>query len=336
MTSPPSRFRASFVVLAGSLALAGCSSSSDGDPASSPGTSAAGAGGSSAAGAGGSSSAGAAGTGGSAAVTPGIKRDGNKVTITMEPFVVPPGEEVYRCQNFANPFDGDVDVTRFASHMPEGSHHLLVFYKPGIADGPLAPCSGLEFTASPYSTQLPDDEVKYPAGVGAHVQKSNGFRLQSHYLNTTKEPINATVQVTLDLADPGVTLQPAGVLFMVQPSFSVPPNTKQTVTRTCKLPVDANILLASGHMHRHGTHFEASIDGKLVYQTDMWNDPKPGRFDPPMTFPAGAQIKFSCTFQNNETTPLTFGESAKTDEMCISNMQFYPLPAGSPATLDCK
>jgi hypothetical protein len=285
--------------------------------------------------AGGSAGQAAGGAGGAAPTGKGgIARDGNLVTVTMDSFTVAPGEEAYYCQNFANPFDGDVDVEKFASEMTQGSHHLLFFYSPKAKDAPVESCSGLEFHATPYSTQLPSDSVEYPAGVGARIKQSDGFRVQSHYLNTTDQPITALVQVTLRLAAQPVAQQ-AGVLFMIQPDFSIPPGTKQTVSRHCKLPMDANIILASGHMHRHGVGFVASIAGQTIHQTDSWSDPPPTHYSPPIAFKKGDPIDFSCTFQNDETVPLTFGESAFTNEMCITNVQFFPLPAGSAATLDC-
>ena len=65
---------------------------------------------------------------------PGSSDDG-MITLTMSPFVVPAGGEVYKCQNFANPFGGaDTEVTAFESHMTKGSHHLLLFYKPGATE----------------------------------------------------------------------------------------------------------------------------------------------------------------------------------------------------------
>lgn len=311
-------------------ALAACSSSDDGAGSAAAAAGASGAAGSSSAGAGGSSSAGSAGD-----AKGSIVKEGDVTTITMDTFVVEPGEEVYRCQNFVNPFEGDVDVGKFESHMTPGSHHLLVFYQKVAETGEATPCSGLEFHASPYSTQLPEDSVEYPSGVGARVKKADGFRLQSHYLNTTKSPINAVVQVKLHTL-PGGATQQAGVLFMVQPSFKVEPKTQQTVTRKCKMPLDASIVLASSHMHKHGTHFVASIAGQTVHEVNTWADPPPSRFNPPLAFKKGDPIEFACTFQNDGSVPLTFGESAESNEMCIANMQFFPVPDGSPVTMDCQ
>ena len=62
---------------------------------------------------------------------------GISVTIEMTNFDVQPGEEVYKCQNFANPFNGNTEIGGFESHMTAGSHHLLLFYKGGAKNGPI-------------------------------------------------------------------------------------------------------------------------------------------------------------------------------------------------------
>ena len=43
--------------------------------------------------------------------------------------------------------------------MSAGSHHLLVFYRPGGSPQPMSTCSGLEFTSGPYGSQTPDAVV---------------------------------------------------------------------------------------------------------------------------------------------------------------------------------
>src|ERR1700722_10565969 len=49
-------------------------------------------------------------------------------TLTITPFTVAPGAEVYMCQWFANPFGGqDVDIVEIDGQMSEGSHHFFVF-----------------------------------------------------------------------------------------------------------------------------------------------------------------------------------------------------------------
>jgi hypothetical protein len=48
------------------------------------------------------------------------------VTLVSDTFTIPAGKDVYKCQDFANPFHGQqVDIIKHESHMAEGSHHVL-------------------------------------------------------------------------------------------------------------------------------------------------------------------------------------------------------------------
>lgn len=317
--------RSAFFPVIASLCLVACT-----DPQGSNGSSGGG---------GAGSSGGTGGTGGSTSTSTSSSSTstvlGETVTLEMDSFDVPPGGEVYKCQNFANPFGGDADVSAFESHMTPGSHHLLLFYKDVVSNGPLQDCSGLEFAATPYSTQLPDDTVAFPPGVAAAIPPSLGLRLQSHYLNTTAETVTAHVKVILHLAAPGTVTDRAAVLFIVQPNIHIPPNTTQDVTYDCNIPVDMSVIKTASHMHKHGTKFVSTVAGAPFYSTDTWDEPKPAFFDPPMQLHAGDPLHFACTFQNNGPDTLTFGESAQTNEMCILGASFYPAPFGQP-TIDCQ
>ncbi|MFO0549732.1 MAG: hypothetical protein U0271_15170 [Polyangiaceae bacterium] len=261
---------------------------------------------------------------------------GESVTITMASFDVGPGEEVYKCQDFANPFGGDAEVAAFESHMTQGSHHLLLFYKDGATDSALEDCSGLEFAATPYSTQLPDDGTAFPDGVSALITAGTGLRLQSHYLNTTSSTLTAHVEMTFHLVEPGVETQHAGVMFIVEPQFVIAPHSAQTVTHDCNVPLDMNVIKASSHMHKHGTHFEATVGGLPLYDTDEWSDPVPTVFNPAKPLQGGAPLHFECAFQNDSDQFLTFGESAQTNEMCIFVASFYPVPDDQTVTIGCN
>ena len=283
-----------------------------------------------------SSGTGALASTGSTASSSSGGTGGTTVTLTMDSFMVPPGGEVYYCQNFANPFGAmDAEVSEFESHMTTGSHHMLLFYEtmggPNyLASGQsaLEKCSGLEFAATPYGSQTQDDSLTFPPGVAALVPGSNSLRIQSHYLNTTMNTLTANVEVTFHLAAKGSVQNQAGVLFVVDPNFAVLPNSSAVVVDDCTLPQDMTLMRASSHMHRHGTNFVATIAGNQVYQTTAWSDPKPAVFAPPEVLHAGDPLHFECSFTNTGTTTLTFGESALTNEMCIFTGSFYPTPPG--------
>jgi hypothetical protein len=100
------------------------------------------------------------------------------------------------------------------------------------------------------------------------------------------------------------------------------------VKKTCSLPWDVNLIQATGHMHRHGTDFVASANGKTLFESTAWSDVKPAFFDPPAKLSAGTQVDFACTFDNDGAGDIHYGDSAATDEMCIFSAQFYPAPLG--------
>jgi hypothetical protein len=268
---------------------------------------------------------------------------GDTVTISMDSFVVPAGSEVYKCQNFANPFGGqDGNVAKFESHMTAGSHHMLLFYRPAATDDPIQDCSGLEFTATPYGTQIPDDSLSFPPGVAALIPTSIGLRMQAHYLNTTGQDITAHVTTTFHLAEPGTISSFAGVLFVPNLDINVAPHAMGAVVSypkapaTCNTPFEMNLIRANSHMHQHGIKFDATINGAPVLDTTDWNEPKPALFDPAMKVAAGSPLAFSCTYNNNTASPLTFGESAATNEMCIFSAAYYPVPSPNDVTTTCQ
>jgi hypothetical protein len=236
---------------------------------------------------------------------------------------------VYFCQDFVNPFGGkDANVDEFESHMTTGSHHLTLFYADVAASTHATPCTSLgSFAPTPYSSQELDDALSFPAGVAAFLPGTTGISLQSHYLNTTSSAVTAHVEVLLHRTLGAVEHQ-AAVLFVADKNIDVPAASSATVTDDCSLYADAHILRTSSHMHQHGTRFAASLGGETVYETTSWSDPKPALFDPPIVAPAGTALHFQCSYSNPGPSPLTYGESALTDEMCIFMASFYPAPPG--------
>jgi hypothetical protein len=275
----------------------------------------------------------AGGSGGDGgAATHAITDDGHGTyTMTLDHFTVAPGAERYACQNFANPFGGaNGALHAFASHMTPGSHHLLVFYKPSATDAPLTDCSGTEFAPGPYGSQRPDDALAFPDGVAAVVAPSDGFRVQAHYLNATQAPLDVTVTVTMTRIDESAVHDRAAVLFFSNSAIDVPAGASGVVAqKSCTLPFAVNLVQATGHMHQHGREFSATAAGATIFSSSVYSDVTPALFDPPLALPSGTVVTFACTYDNSDgTTPLAFGDSARTDEMCIFSAQFFPAPFG--------
>lgn len=300
------------------------SSGSSGGASNSSGSSGGGSSGSS----GGSTSSSSSG-GSSSGGNPDAGVSDQSVTLTMGPFTVPAGSEVYKCQTFANPFGGmDVDIKEYEEHMTQGSHHMFVFFSPGATNGALDDCpnGGFEYHPYPFSAQSPDATLTYPPTVGSRIPASMGFMLNAHFLNVGSTDLQATLTVTFHLALPGAVTQYAGVVFMNNVGITIPPGqTPVTATKTVTMPQDMNVIESASHMHQRATNFVATSGSQQLYTSPSWSNPVPATYSPPLHLASGSPVTWSCTYVNDTGQTLTFGESAQTNVMCIYTMQFYPI-----------
>jgi hypothetical protein len=267
---------------------------------------------------------GGAATGGTAGTYPDV------VTIKTTKRVVPAYDEAFFCQNFANPFGRDVDVIQSESFMTPGSHHLFVFYEPGATDGPVEDCSGLEFQKAVHGAQVPQLKIDYPPGVGRHFGTDSGIRVLAHYLNTTDKDIDAEITVVFNVVPAGTIQYEAASVFFNNLDLYVPKLSSGQATKTCTLPYDIKLLSSISHMHQYGTSFVAKTgDGTVLYQGTDWSEPITKNYEPPLDLKMNTQITWTCSYDNTaNSSPLTFGESAKTNEMCIFAGTYYPAPGG--------
>ncbi|MGO9839196.1 MAG: hypothetical protein ACLP1X_33860 [Polyangiaceae bacterium] len=314
--------------VAGGSSSSGASGSSGGGSGSSSGTG----GSSSGASSSGASSSGSGLTTGDAGLqnNPDIDYTVAPVTLTMSTFTVQPGAEVYYCQNFANPWGKQVDIKTYSLDMGVGSHHMFAFYASDATNGALAACpnGGNTFGAFTFVSQTPKATVTYPQSVGATIPSGTGFQMMVHYLNTTSSTLTSSVALTMWVAKPNVVTNHAGVLFLNQATMTVAATctTGCPSTGTYQLPQDVYILQAAGHMHKFATNFVATTStGVTLYTNTQWSEPEPENYSPPLMLASGTTITWTCTDVNTTGEELTFGESAETNVMCISQNVFYPV-----------
>jgi hypothetical protein len=261
------------------------------------------------------------------------------VTLTMTSFAVPAAGEVFKCQDFANPFHGQsVDITRYDLAMSPGSHHMLLFDTSGASDGPLIDCpqGGLQLGPSTFGAQSPMATDTFPAGIGAAVPAGMGFTMDAHYINVGASPIQADVKVIMYVARPGLVTQHAGRLQFILTNISIPATGQPaTVSGSCSVSQDVNFVSTGSHMHQRATHFVATSGNTTLYQTDVWSDPPSMPYSPPLFLGANSVIDWSCTYVNDTGSTLTFGPSALTNVMCNFNGTFYPVQDVSNPSLTC-
>ncbi len=295
---------------------------------------------------------------------PGIFADANitdaevaqTVTLTADPFTVAAGAEVFMCQVFANPFGAEADLISMHGTMSVGSHHFFLFnmdpnatalslvYAANI--GKLAPCpgGGLEFHPFPFLSQQSDWTVNYPTAsdgspMGYPLVAANSLMVNIHYLNTTSAAISPSVSITIKTAKPGVVKTHVGTIFLNQVALSVaspvpmsaPVQTPKTWNGdTLELPATYSIYASISHMHQWSVGFTASTNNSVFYTESDWSSPPLTLHNPVIPMMNSQSITWSCSYYNDTGSTLTFGDSAKSNIMCIYMGEYYPASATNP------
>ena len=272
-------------------------------------------------------------------LTPTSTAGPNDIDTTLTPFTLQPTDELIKCQYF--PADGiERELSAFNTDMSAGSHHLVVFRidetkgKPtGYVGTELQTCSQIEIPAG-FDGMLPGSQQEHtafnlPTGVAMRMTRTHGLLFQMHYINATQQPITTSVHWTAKSVDPASVKAQAGMIFYSNFQLNIPTGTS-TATATCPSPTDRNLMTATGHMHVHGTQFDATVAGQNVFHTTLWSEPNGNVFaQPGFAVKKGDPISWTCAYNNQTGGPLKFGNSATKNEMCIFVSLFYP--AATPA-----
>jgi hypothetical protein len=242
-------------------------------------------------------------------------------------FSVPPGGEVYKCQDFTNPFGKDVAVVQMDTALTQGSHHMFAFVMPNnqltLKDSLVdCPSGGVEFHEYLTTTGSPQTTTAYPAGIGRVFAAGNGLRLNVHLINTDTAPKNAYITFKVKTVDPASLEQRVASIFLNQATVRVPTG-MSTQTKSYAIPQEIWLMDTASHMHKRGIHFVAKAGTQTIYDGTEWAEPTPQTFNPPLHLPAQTSISWSCTYNNDSGGALSFGESASKNEMCILVGEFY-------------
>ncbi len=274
------------------------------------------------------------------------------ITLTMSSFSVPPNSEVFKCQEFGNPWGHDVDLVKMDGYMSPGSHHFFLFNMDPTTlrttAAPIGDCpgAGIEFHPFPYLSQTPGHYiVTYPeANMGYPIVSANGLMMNAHYLNTGSVAITPTVSITIYPAKSGVVTTHVGSIFLNNTVFSVPAMTTTPTwypkTQTPITAEDYTIFTNWSHMHQYASDFQAQTNGATYYDEMNWNEPTliTSENDPmhvlPLQMKAGQSITWQCKYTNPTSMDMPFGDYAQTNVMCIYIGQYYPADTTSPSYPD--
>jgi hypothetical protein len=272
-----------------------------------------------------------------------------------KPFAVPAsGRDVYRVFCIPIPIDADrtVAAVEFRPGNPRVVHHALMFLdalgqaRRKDADGAgfggfgglgILPTGGLGGWAPGTTPRF------LPEGVGLYLRKGSDLVLQLHYHPTGKEET--------DQSQLGVyfTKKPAGTIAtgiaVSSRGLLIPAGAKRhrVAAESQPLPVDANLIGISPHMHTVGREMRvwAELPGgkseQLIWIKD-WDFNWQGsyQYQKALRLPKGTVVKLEAFYDNSSDNPqnpndppkpVRWGEQT-TDEMCLLGLQ---MTADSPA-----
>jgi len=263
----------------------------------------------------------------------------NGVQLHIPPFQVAAHSEREMCRFMKAPANADGTIVKIHMVARKNIHHAFVMaVGSDIPDGEV-PCFGIPDEAMQgvdipeplfaSSTEVPDEKVDFPSGVGIALKAGEQLIFDYHYVNPTAQPITGEIYLNLDFAPAGAQLQPAKVyVFGNMGGIDIPAHGTESLTTTCTFPNDTHVVSVTPHMHQLGVGFKIMrYDGTqptdTLYQTDTWDDPKTEIFDPVLDMKAGEGLTFTCDWDNTTDKAVGFGQTSK-DEMCFVFGYYYP------------
>ncbi len=283
--------------------------------------------------------------------------------VNASKMVVDPGGEIFLCYYVTLPNDAEFDVGSFQSWMSPGSSHHFIVYQQAAGNGTngaglpvIAQPSGTIQdcpTATGnwlYATSTPGEVITstMPDGVGLPFPAGQAIVLNMHFINAGTTTVYPKVKFNI-LRAKNVQYK-AAALVSFNRSINVPaasasgPGT-QTVNGTCTVPAGSKVFSMSTHTHKHataavvnfvrgGTTTEIVHTGSATAYPPMqrtgtgtdWEHPGVSLWPGPefLTTQDGDAFTYSCAYVNTASTPVTVGETAASNEMCMMVGYFYP------------
>jgi Copper type II ascorbate-dependent monooxygenase, C-terminal domain len=222
----------------------------------------------------------------------------------------------------------------------QGSHHVLLMttsYEEIPEDAPegIFECDGfgdwdvISLVGGAQSQKSAFME-NIPADVAVEVPPNAVLIMNTHYLNTAPDALEAEARINLYTIPESEVNERAGVLFWYNFVATVEPQGTGSANAMCPLQKDITVLDMQSHMHARGTNFEANLlDGKrgekveTLYENTEWEEVPVKFFEPAKSLGADQWIEWKCEYENPEDRFVAQGVKA-TDEMCVLFGTYYP------------
>ncbi len=218
-----------------------------------------------------------------------------------------------------------------------GHHFVIMKAKQPLPAGTMEDCSKPEDMAKYDLLTMPSFEL--PAGHAFLLRKGTPIVMQSHYVNTGKDPIRTRDILRFRRVDASTVKTWAAAFASYLEQFEVKPGEQATRNYDCVVPRDYKMMMVGGHMHEWGKKFFLSYAAtpgdtmKELYRVDEWmahyrdSPPTLLMMKNPMDLPMGSILKTECTWFNDTKETLSHPH-----EMCTT----FAVLLGSKESWLCK
>lgn len=242
---------------------------------------------------------------------------------------IQPGEDRIDCAYLDARIASDSDIGRLAGYNSPGNHHVLLY----TTSQPQAPnthaCTESEMLYLSLLGGTGGDgavspESTLPSGLVRRVRGGQQIVIQTHWINTSDEPMDgqAAVNVRYEPVSPDKT--PTDLMTIMNTQLELAPGMNHAEV-DCTMKDSLNIWELAGHLHELGTHITVAYNGKTLID-EGWKAEE--TFNPkfvdltaaPMKTQPGDKIHIECDWMNPGTETVRYPT-----EMCGAIAYYYPV-----------
>lgn len=248
-----------------------------------------------------------------------------------------PGKEVEMCR-YINVGNANMEwVSKIEIVAAPGLHHSIVSRIAEERPDSESECFGfpndlgnqLPLPIFATSTQVTQESIEMPTGVGIEMNARQQLIVNYHYLNYTDERIKPEIYINLHYGkDEDIGSRAGFYSFTNFGDIAIPPRGTQRISMTCPFDDAALLHTTTPHMHRMGRYFglqrwDGEAPAETIFEQEGWFDPTTHVFDPAFRIGRGEGLTFTCEWESDRDETTYFGESSE-HEMCFVFGFFYP------------
>ena len=263
--------------------------------------------------------------------------------LKVDKFTVQPNfeRELFVRRNIGN--TADIYVNRIKLQSRPNSHHMVLY---DFRDRTTLPTidqvrdlrntdNSLNiFTALQMSNHIflgggtqANQEYTFPEGTALLLPANYSVDLNPHYFNKTSNSLYGENYVNLYTIDKTKVKNVVKTIDFNNTNFSLPANTKTTITKDFTFSKSVKIVMLTSHTHKYGEKYVIKIfggarNGEVVYENADWEHPATINFSTPISLNKGEGLTSVVTFNNTSSQKISFGLTSD-DEMDIIFGYYY-------------